>query len=190
MEATLELVLEQARQADLKAIRTEVAALGGALVVRASVLIGNREFSAHAVAEHPQQLVGAETEALLRAFGFAGLDTTTPEATAAPAPAGGAPAARETLFGESARPLYPDPEPLEAEADLEEADAPFDRDGLLAETTSLMAALRMDARAGRSYLMDTYGKRSRNELSDAELESFVQYLRAQAHNQNTSKLPF
>lgn len=183
MEANLKLVLEKARRADLRAVRTEIAAFGNVLAVKATVLLGNQEFTAHALAALPEHLIEAEAAAILRAFQFAGLgaDGVAPTPSLAPAPA------RESLFDNSG-PLYPelDGEPEEEEEELEG----LDRDNLLAESTSLMAALKMDSKAGRSYLMETYGKRSRNELTDPELDTFVQYLRAQTHNQNTSKLPF
>lgn len=183
MEANLKLVLEKARRSDLRAVRTEIAAFGNALAVRATVLLGNQEFTAHALAVLPEHLVEAETAAILRAFQFAGLGADgvapMPTLTSVPAPA------RESLF-ENSGPLYPE---VDDEPEEEEPEG-LDRDNLLAESTSLMASLKIDTKAGRSYLMETYGKRSRNELTDPELDTFVQYLRAQMHNQNAAKLPF
>lgn len=201
MDAALKTVLEKARQSDLRALRTEVAALGDGLVVRATLVLAEQEFTAHAPCENTADVGRAEEQAILRACAFAGLESgrllavVPPPAPPAPAPqAAAAPQpARPGLFDNSG-PLYPEPD-IEPAAPFEEeppeaAGEPFDRDALMTESLSLMSAIDMDAKAGRSHLVQTYGKRSRNELSDEELLSFVEYLRAQNHANLTKRLPF
>ncbi|MBW4699040.1 MAG: hypothetical protein KME03_14295 [Aphanocapsa lilacina HA4352-LM1] len=196
MDVALKTVLDKARQSALRALRTEVAALGDRLVVRATLVLADQEFSAHAPCENIADVGRAEEQAILRACAFAGLESgrllAVVPAPAPPAPAP-PPAARPGLFDNSG-PLYPEPD-IEPAAPFEEeppeaAGEPFDRDALMTESLSLMSAIDMDAKAGRNHLVQTYGKRSRNELSDEELLSFVEYLRAQNHANLTKRLPF
>lgn len=191
MEFTLKSVLDRARRADLRSVRTEVSALGNVFVVRAVLTLGNQEFSAHSVAEHPNQLRSAEGEAILAALQYAGYAAEEPvpappilQVVSPPPPPTAAP-----LFQNSG-PLFPD-----AESEVEDFDAfadsePLDRESLMSESSTLMAELKMDKRAGRSYLIQTYNKQARQDLSDEELRSFVEYLRAQQHANHASRLPF
>lgn len=190
MEFTLRTVLDRARRADLRSIRTEVNALGAVFVVRSTLTLGNQEFSAHAVAEHPSQLRKAEDESILAALQYAGYTTEelTPSTpilqVVSPPPVPQVAAA--PLFQNSG-PLFP-----EVESETEDFDAfpDVDRETLMSESSTLMAELKMDKRAGRSYLIQTYNKQARQDLNDEELLSFLEYLRAQHHTNQSSRLPF
>jgi hypothetical protein len=193
MEFTLKTVLDRARRADLRSIRTEVNALGAVFVVRSTITLGNQEFSAHAVAEHPSQLRRAEDEAILAAFQYAGytaeelMPSTPILQVVSPPPV---PQVAAPLFQNSG-PLFPEIEPeVEAEAEDFETFPDIDRESLMSESSTLMAELKMDKRAGRSYLIQTYNKQARQDLNDEELLSFLEYLRAQQHANQSSRLPF
>lgn len=191
MENTLKAVLDRARQAELRTIRTEVTALGNAFLIKATIQLANQEFSAHAVVETPLDLIRAEEEAIVRACQFAGIDvggraplSVVPSPVPAVAPA-------RALFNNSG-PLYPE-SALEELSETFEEEPPIeaiDRDALMAESLSLMETIGMDPKAGRTYLQQTYNKRSRIDLTDDELQSFIDYLRAQNHTALNSKLPF
>lgn len=56
---------------------------------------------------------------------------------------------------------------------------PTDDSDLLVQTTLEIRRLGWDAEQGRAYLEQTYGKRSRQQLTRDELESFLTYLQAQ-----------
>lgn len=172
VDTTLQTLLAQAHSSELRSIRTEAAALGAAYVVKATVTLGGQEFSAHAVVDNPLQLVQAETEAIARALGLAGLE---------------APVATPPAFNSG--PLYPEPQPTELPAP-EPLPVLLDRERLMEESMDLMRSIQMDPKAGRSYLMQNYSKRSRNELTDEELQSFINYLRIQSYAIPPSKLPF
>ncbi|AGY58486.1 hypothetical protein [Gloeobacter kilaueensis] len=206
MDAALKIVLEKARSLELRALRTEVSVLKDVLVVRAVLQLAGQEFTAHAVAERPSALERAEDEAQLRVFALAGIEPsrnlvalssphdTAPDlkpATPAPqvTPVAVEPASRSGLFDNSG-PLVPENDPTDAEISFEPDDEPFDREALMGEVLSLMSAIKMEPKEGRAYLIATYNKRSRTELSDEELQSFVEYLRAQHHTRQYSPLPF
>lgn len=53
---------------------------------------------------------------------------------------------------------------------------PTDDSDLLVQTTLELRRLGWDAEQGRVYLEQTYGKRSRQQLTRQELESFLEYL--------------
>ncbi|MBC7883431.1 MAG: hypothetical protein H7Y37_19255 [Anaerolineae bacterium] len=192
MEFTLKSVLDRARRADLRSIRTEVSALGAVFVVRSTLTLGNQEFSAHAVAEHPHQLRKAEDEAILAALQYAGYaaDELTPptpmlQVVSPPPP----PQLTAAPLFQNSGPLFPEME-SEPEAEDFEAFPDIDRESLMTESSALMAEIKMDKRGGRSYLIQTYNKQARQDLNDEELLSFVEYLRAQQHANQSSRLPF
>ena len=56
---------------------------------------------------------------------------------------------------------------------------PFDLSDAIAQTSIQLNRLGWDNRQGRKYLEQTYGKRSRHELSDSEMLSFLAYLESQ-----------
>ncbi len=189
MENTLKAILDRARQAELRTIRTEVTALGNAFLVKATIQLANQEFSAHAVAATPLDLTRVEEEAIVRACQFAGIDAGRAPLSVVPSPVPAAPA--RALFNNSG-PLYPEPIPEELVETYEEEPLveAVDREALMAESLSLMETIGMDPKAGRTYLQQTYNKRSRSDLTDGELQSFVDYLSAQNHTALNSKLPF
>ncbi|MBC8123664.1 MAG: hypothetical protein H7Y22_17730 [Gemmatimonadaceae bacterium] len=174
MDTTLQTLLAQAHSSELRSIHTEAAALGVAYVVKATVTLGSQEFSAHAVVDNPLQIVQAETQAIVRALGLAGLD---------------APIAAPPAFNSG--PLYLETQPTELPAPEPTSPAVLiDRERLMEESMDLMRSIQMDPKVGRSYLVQNYSKRSRNELTDEELQSFISYLRTQSYSIPTSKLPF
>lgn len=191
MEFTLKSVLDRARRADLRSIRTEVSALGAVFVVRATLSLGNQEFSAHAVAEHPQQLRKVEDEAILAALQYAGYiaDELTPPTPMLQVVSPPPPQVVAAPLFQNSGPLFPDIEP-EPESEDFEAFPDIDRESLMTESSALMAEIKMDKRGGRSYLIQTYNKQARQDLNDEELLSFVEYLRAQQHANQSSRLPF
>ncbi|PSP16413.1 MAG: hypothetical protein BRC58_09240 [Cyanobacteria bacterium QS_8_64_29] len=78
--------------------------------------------------------------------------------------------------------------PLEAEAPASEAAAPaadgaesesIDFSDLIARTDVELKRLGWTRERGRDYLLNTYGKRSRQLLSESELTAFLRYLEAQ-----------
>ncbi|MDC0833049.1 hypothetical protein POG22_08505 [Geitlerinema sp. CS-897] len=56
---------------------------------------------------------------------------------------------------------------------------PTDDSDLMVQTTLELRRLGWDADRGRSHLEQTYGKRSRQQLTRSELSSFLQHLQAQ-----------
>lgn len=173
MDTTLQTLLAQAHSSELRSIRTEAAALGAAYIVKATISLGGQEFSAHAVVDNPLQIVQAETQAIVRALQLAGHQV---------------PVAAPTFNSGT---LYPELQPIEPPApELAPPAVLIDRERLMEESMDLMRAIQMDPKAGRGYLMQSYSKRSRNELTDEELQSFISYLRTQSYAIPASKLPF
>mgnify|MGYP001086836447 CR=1 FL=1 len=59
---------------------------------------------------------------------------------------------------------------------------PTDDSDLLVQTTLELRRLGWDAEQGRVYLEQTYGKRSRQQLTRPELESFLEYLQGRGNS--------
>ncbi|MGC9505074.1 hypothetical protein [Baaleninema sp.] len=98
--------------------------------------------------------------------------TPTPSATS-PTPTEGVSSATTT----SSASVWP---PVSAVASEEnESSEPTDDSDLMVQTTLELRRLGWDAERGRLYLEQTYGKRSRQQLTRSELSSFLQYLQAQ-----------
>lgn len=66
--------------------------------------------------------------------------------------------------------------PPESPAPPSGPEPPTDDSDLLVQTTLELRRLGWDAEQGRVYLEQTYGKRSRQQLTRQELESFLEYL--------------
>ncbi len=66
--------------------------------------------------------------------------------------------------------------PPESPAPPPSPEPPTDDSDLLVQTTLELRRLGWDAEQGRVYLEQTYGKRSRQQLTRQELESFLEYL--------------
>ena len=60
-----------------------------------------------------------------------------------------------------------------------EVNAPIDLSDAIAQTSIQLKRLGWNNWQGRQYLEQTYGKRSRHELSDSEMLSFLTYLESQ-----------
>ena len=86
-----------------------------------------------------------------------------------PAPPG------NSLGSEDLYPSQPQPRPTT----VLNPHPPTDDSDLLVQTTLELRRLGWDAEQGRVYLEETYGKRSRQQLTRAELESFLDYLQGQ-----------
>ncbi len=61
----------------------------------------------------------------------------------------------------------------------QESNEPFDLSDAIAQTSIQLKRLSWSTQHGRKYLEETYGKRSRHDLSDTELLSFLSYLESQ-----------
>ena len=61
----------------------------------------------------------------------------------------------------------------------QESNEPFDLSDAIAQTSIQLKRLSWSTQHGRKYLSETYGKRSRHDLSDTELLSFLTYLESQ-----------
>jgi hypothetical protein len=71
----------------------------------------------------------------------------------------------------------PEPEPEPAPTpNLTPADTPIDFSDVIARTNVELKRLNWTSEQGRDYLLQTYGKRSRQLLTDEELLEFLQYL--------------
>jgi len=68
-----------------------------------------------------------------------------------------------------------EPEPKPAA----EVNEPFDLSDAIAQTSIQLKRLGWNNQQGRNYLEQTYGKRSRHELNDTEMLSFLTYLSSQ-----------
>jgi hypothetical protein len=53
------------------------------------------------------------------------------------------------------------------------------REGFIAETDTYLAQLNWTPEQGKEYLQQTYGKRSRRQLTDTEFQEFIDYLKLQ-----------
>jgi len=60
-----------------------------------------------------------------------------------------------------------------------EVNEPFDLSDAIAQTSIQLKRLGWNNQQGRNYLEQTYGKRSRHELNDTEMLSFLTYLSSQ-----------
>ncbi|HEY9845060.1 MAG TPA: hypothetical protein V6D03_02585 [Candidatus Caenarcaniphilales bacterium] len=70
-------------------------------------------------------------------------------------------------------------QPLQAAAQPDLLSAPVDLSDIIAQTSVELKRLKWSNAEGRSYLQRTYGKRSRQELTDEQLLEFLHYLQAQ-----------
>jgi len=80
-------------------------------------------------------------------------------------------------YDESYEKNLPEPEP-ESEPVAEVTEA-FDLSDAIAQTSIQLKRLGWNNQQGRKYLEQTYGKRSRHELDDTEMLSFLTYLSSQ-----------
>ncbi len=73
----------------------------------------------------------------------------------------------------------PAPEPKPKLKPAQESNEPFDLSDAIAQTSIHLKRLSWSTQHGRKYLEETYGKRSRHDLSDTEMLSFLSYLESQ-----------
>lgn len=78
-------------------------------------------------------------------------------------------------FPDATEPYKPPVSPAKPEPPPQ-PEPPTDDSDLLVQTTLELRRLGWDAEQGRVYLEQTYGKRSRQQLTRPELESFLEYL--------------
>ena len=74
---------------------------------------------------------------------------------------------------------FPLPEPEKPSASSTSTSSPVDYSDVIAKTNVELKRLGWTNEQGRNYLLQTYGKRSRQLLSSEELLEFLQYLEAQ-----------
>lgn len=84
-----------------------------------------------------------------------------------------------SLEPDSTPPPSHTPTPQEAEADIQsqpKSETPTDMSDIIARTSVEMKRLGWTTQQGRDYLIETYGKRSRQLLTDEELLDFLHHL--------------
>lgn len=130
----------------------------------------------------------AEDRARERALALLALEDAREDATPTPSPSVASAANPETQpvppldTPATSTPPSPEPPPVSPPVTPSPPAAttpPTDDSDLMVQTTLELRRLGWDAEQGRTYLEQTYGKRSRQHLSRAELESFLGYLQTQ-----------
>ncbi|MDY7016327.1 MAG: hypothetical protein SVX43_22565 [Cyanobacteriota bacterium] len=76
-------------------------------------------------------------------------------------------------------PPVPEPQPEFPENGLDLDTSPMDFSDIIAQTNLELKRLGWTNEQGRQYLLETYGKRSRQLLNDRELLEFLEYLKSQ-----------